>query len=166
MHEQLKRRLENRLRELEGHGRTQAQHLQQQQQQQQQNAEARAALRVRKIKEIVKKEGNFYEIVKLKPLGKSINASDEPYTHVLERQYSSLFQSASAAAAKSGLSGSGSSNERAKPLDPLIREDQHIPRRKYINIHDFDAAGAAAGFVPAVYRERGTKELRGIMLSL
>ena len=81
--EQLKRRLENRLRELEGHGRAQPQHVQQkQQQQQQQNSEARAALRVRKIKEIVKKEGNFYEIVKLKPLGRNLNANDEPYTHV------------------------------------------------------------------------------------
>lgn len=77
--EQLKRRLENRLRELEGHGRAQPQHVQQKQQQ---NSEARAALRVRKIKEIVKKEGNFYEIVKLKPLGRNLNANDEPYTHV------------------------------------------------------------------------------------
>lgn len=79
--EQVKRKHEGRLRELEGHGRVQA-HQQKQQQQQQQNSETRAALRLRKIKEIVKKEGNFYEIVKHKPLGKKHKSTDEPYVHV------------------------------------------------------------------------------------
>ena len=81
--EQVKRKLESRLRDLEGHGRAQPQQQQQkQQQQQQQNSDARAALRLKKIKEIVKKEGNFYEIVKYKPLGKTLKFNDEPYLHV------------------------------------------------------------------------------------
>ncbi|XP_026190669.1 CDK-activating kinase assembly factor MAT1 [Cyclospora cayetanensis] len=161
--DQLKRRLENRLRDIEGHGRTQSQHHQQkQQQQQQQNSDARAALRVRKIKEIVKKEGNFYEIVKYKPLGKNLKFNDEPYLHVLERQYSSLFHGDSAGV--SHLTAAAGTADCARPIDASIREDQHIPRRRYTSVADFDAAGVAAGYVPELVRGRGRQELCGMLL--
>ncbi|KAL8454018.1 hypothetical protein Emag_001590 [Eimeria magna] len=163
--EHVKRKLESRLRELEGHGRAQPQQQQQKQQlQQQQNSEARVALRLRKIKEIVKKEGNFYEIVKHKPLGRTIKSGEDPYVHVLERQYFSLFHKESASGNQ--LTNGAVSAEGARPLDASIREDQHIPRRRYANLNDFDAAGLAAGFVPELFRTRGKQELRGLMYAL
>ncbi|KAL8439298.1 hypothetical protein Efla_003935 [Eimeria flavescens] len=163
--EQIKRKLESRLRELEGHGRAQQQQKQQkQQQQQQQNSEARAALRLRKIKEIVSKEGNFYEIVKRKPLGRPLKATEEPYLHVLERQYFSLFHSDRGAGnqRKSGAS----SLDGARPLEAAIREDHHIPKRRYASMADFMAAGEAAAYTPELHGTRGLEELRGVFFGL
>lgn len=68
-----RRKLEAELRELEAQAKAQ----------QQLNAQAREARRIQRIRDIVKKEGCFYEIVKRKPLGRpTLDEDREPYRHV------------------------------------------------------------------------------------
>lgn len=83
---------------------------------------------------------------------------------VLERQYSSLFTADSKAGSQ--LANGTGSTEGARPLDASIREDQHIPRRRYTSLADFDAAGRAAGYCSDLFRGRGAQELRGLMFGL
>lgn len=83
---------------------------------------------------------------------------------MLERQYSSLFHDDPNAGSQ--LANGAGGTDGARPLDASIREDQHIPRRRYTSVIDFDAAGMAAGYDQELFRTRGTQELRGMMFAL
>ncbi|OEH76612.1 CDK-activating kinase [Cyclospora cayetanensis] len=123
--DQLKRRLENRLRDIEGHGLAVA------------SVDVTYRLYIR--------AASVHRIV-------------------LERQYSSLFHGDSAGV--SHLTAAAGTADCARPIDASIREDQHIPRRRYTSVADFDAAGVAAGYVPELVRGRGRQELCGMLLVL
>lgn len=78
---------------------------------------------------------------------------------MLESQYASLFAKSTNTDSSLTVNGGGSG---AQPLDATIREDVHIPRRRYANVEEFETAGVAGGYTAAVYRQRGSRELAAL----
>ncbi|SBS84533.1 CDK-activating kinase assembly factor, putative (MAT1) [Plasmodium ovale curtisi] len=101
----------------------------------------------KKIHQIVKEEGNLYEIIKQRPI---INKSNnEKYIHSLIKENPKLFDE---------VKVTNISESQPQPLNPAIKNDTDIPPRRFFSEEEIRKSDHAGGYDPAVVLKRSDTE--------
>lgn len=110
--------------------------------------------RKRKIHEIVQKEGNFYEIIKNRPI--SLNSIEEreqnktSYVHILIKENPKLFDDSKVIEEEN--------KTQPRPLNPQYKTDTDIPKQKYKTKEEIIRADISGGYNLDVIYHRAETE--------
>ncbi|SBT71756.1 CDK-activating kinase assembly factor, putative [Plasmodium malariae] len=97
----------------------------------------------KKIHDIVKEEGNLYEIIKHRPI---INKSNnETYVHSLIKENPKLFDE---------IKVTNISESQPQPLNASIKNDTDIPVRKFTSEEELKKSDYAGGYDPSIVFKR------------
>ncbi|GAW81434.1 CDK-activating kinase assembly factor [Plasmodium gonderi] len=97
----------------------------------------------KKIHDIVKKEGNFYEITKHRSI---INKShNETFVHSLVKENPKLFDE---------IKVTKITESQPQPLNPAIKQDTDIPRRRFSSEQDLKKSDYAGGYDSSIVFKR------------
>ncbi|EUD68245.1 CDK-activating kinase assembly factor MAT1 [Plasmodium inui San Antonio 1] len=97
----------------------------------------------KKIQDIVKKEGNFYEIIKHRPLIKK--SHNETFVHSLVKENPKLFDE---------IKVTNITECQPQPLNPAIKNDTDIPLRRFTSEQELKKSDHAGGYDTSIVFKR------------